>query len=139
MTPAEAIEAAELTEAETRYRNQVGRLMYEAGWRAAEAEMAAQWSRVPRWFAVRISPSSRPGAGDLAAVSTSATRGRATFPAAAPAAGRNRARTGGRMTERSLTPEEIERADAAYRQWWLSVLTLGLIPKPEPEPELEIG
>jgi|SRR5271157_3892176 len=46
MTPAEAIEAAELTEAETRYRNQVGRLMYEAGRRAAEAEMAAQWSRV---------------------------------------------------------------------------------------------
>ena len=46
MTPAEAIEAAELTEAETRYRNQVGRLMYEAGRREAEAEMAAQWSRV---------------------------------------------------------------------------------------------
>jgi hypothetical protein len=46
VTPAEAIEAAELTEAETRYRNQVGRLMYEAGRRAAEAEMAAQWSRV---------------------------------------------------------------------------------------------
>ena len=43
--------------------------------------------------------------------------------------------TGGRMTCRRLTPEEIERADAAYRQWWLSVLTLGLIPKPEPEPE----
>jgi hypothetical protein len=31
VTPAEAIEAAELAEAETRYRNQVGRLMYEAG------------------------------------------------------------------------------------------------------------
>jgi hypothetical protein len=46
MTPAEAIEAAELIEAETRYRNQVGRLMYEAGRRDAEAEMAAQWSRV---------------------------------------------------------------------------------------------
>jgi hypothetical protein len=41
------------------------------------------------------------------------------------------------MTCRRMTPEEIERADAAYRQWWLSVLTLGLIPKPEPEPELE--
>jgi hypothetical protein len=25
-----------------------------------------------------------------------------------------------------LTPEEIERADAAYRHWWLSVLTLGV-------------
>jgi hypothetical protein len=46
VTPAEAIEAAELIEAESRYRNQVGRLMYEAGRREAEAEMAAQWSRV---------------------------------------------------------------------------------------------
>ena len=36
MTPAEAIEAAELVESETRYRNQVGRLMYEAGRRDAE-------------------------------------------------------------------------------------------------------
>jgi hypothetical protein len=43
------------------------------------------------------------------------------------------------MTERSMTPEEIERADAAYRQLWLSVLTLGLIPKPDPEPEIEIA
>jgi hypothetical protein len=42
------------------------------------------------------------------------------------------------MTERSLTPEEIERADAAYRQWWLSVLTLGIIPRPERELELEL-
>jgi len=46
VTPAEAIEAAELGEAEIRYRNQVGRAMYEAGRRAAEAEMAAQWSRI---------------------------------------------------------------------------------------------
>jgi len=46
MTPAEAIEAAELAEAESRYRSQVGRLMFEAGRREAEAEMAAQWSRV---------------------------------------------------------------------------------------------
>ena len=30
------------------------------------------------------------------------------------------------MTCRRLTPEEIEHADAAFRQWWLSVLTLGL-------------
>jgi hypothetical protein len=42
------------------------------------------------------------------------------------------------MTCRRLTPEEIERADAAYRQWCLSVLTLGLIPAPEPELELEL-
>ena len=46
MTPAEVIDAAELIEAETRYRNQVGRLMYEAGRRDAEAAMAAQWSRI---------------------------------------------------------------------------------------------
>jgi len=42
------------------------------------------------------------------------------------------------MTERSMTPEEIERADAAFRQRWLSVLTLGVVPKPEPDPEIEI-
>lgn len=41
------------------------------------------------------------------------------------------------MTSRLLTEEEIERADAACRQWWLPVLTLGLIPKPEPAPELQ--
>jgi hypothetical protein len=29
------------------------------------------------------------------------------------------------VTCRRLTPEEIERTAAAYRQWWLSVLTLG--------------
>lgn len=43
------------------------------------------------------------------------------------------------MTCRRMTPEEIKQADAACRQWWLSVLTLGLSPKPEPEPELEIA
>lgn len=42
------------------------------------------------------------------------------------------------MTCRQMTPEEIERSDAEYRQTWLSILTLGLIPKPEPEPEAEI-
>ncbi len=42
------------------------------------------------------------------------------------------------MTCRRMTPEEIERADAAYRRWWLSVLTLGLVPKPEPEHEMEL-
>jgi hypothetical protein len=42
------------------------------------------------------------------------------------------------MTERSLTQDEIERADAAYRQMLLSFLTLGLIPRPVPEPEIEI-
>ena len=48
MTPAEAIEAAELIEAETRYRNQVSREMYEVGHRAAEAEMAARWDEIAR-------------------------------------------------------------------------------------------
>jgi hypothetical protein len=45
------------------------------------------------------------------------------------------------MTERSMTPEEIERANAAHRQWWLWFATLGLL-APEPElddPELELG
>jgi hypothetical protein len=63
-------------------------------------------------------------------------------PYQADPAGRNRAGrpgtrtgTGGRMTTRRLTQAEIERSDAAERQWWLSVLTLGLIPEPEPEIE----
>lgn len=45
------------------------------------------------------------------------------------------------MTCRRLTPEEIERSDAAYRQWWLSFLTLGIVPRPGPdlEPEAEIS
>jgi hypothetical protein len=42
------------------------------------------------------------------------------------------------MTCRLATPEEIRQADAECLQWWLSVLTLGLIPRPEPERELEI-
>jgi hypothetical protein len=54
VTPAEAVEAAELAEAEIRYRNQLAREMYEhgraAGWRegyaAAEADDAAEWARV---------------------------------------------------------------------------------------------
>jgi hypothetical protein len=37
----------------------------------------------------------------------------------------------------SHDPGGIKQANAAYRQWWLSVLTLGLIPKPERE--LEAG
>jgi hypothetical protein len=42
------------------------------------------------------------------------------------------------MTSRRMTPDEIQRADAAYRQLWLHWLTLGLVPRPEPEPEIEI-
>ena len=46
MTAAEAIEAAELIEAETRYINQLGRLMYQVGRHDAEAGMAARRASV---------------------------------------------------------------------------------------------
>jgi hypothetical protein len=46
VTPAEAIEAAELAGAEERYRRQLGREMYQAGRRDAEAEMAERWNRI---------------------------------------------------------------------------------------------
>ena len=59
MTPAEAIEAAELGEAEIRYRNQVGRLMYEAGRREARPRWPLSGPASPQWSAVRISPSSK--------------------------------------------------------------------------------
>ena len=45
MTPREAIEAAELAEAETAYRLRFGREMFEAGRQAAEADMAGAWER----------------------------------------------------------------------------------------------
>ena len=48
MTPAEAIEAAELIEAETAYRLQLAREMYQAGYRQAEADMAARWDQIAR-------------------------------------------------------------------------------------------
>ena len=48
MTPAEAIEAAELIEAETRYRNQVGRRCTRPADRGAEAEMAARGHEIAR-------------------------------------------------------------------------------------------
>lgn len=56
MNPREAIEAAELAEHETAYRNQLGRLMYEAGRcdgyeagrRDAEADMARFWAEAAR-------------------------------------------------------------------------------------------
>ena len=56
MTPREAIEAASLAEAETAYRNQLGREMYQAGhadgyqagYRQAEADQAARWNQINR-------------------------------------------------------------------------------------------
>lgn len=44
------------------------------------------------------------------------------------------------MTTRRLTPEEIAAADAYCRQWWLWLVSLGLLAsKPELDPELERG
>jgi hypothetical protein len=48
MTPQEAIEAAELVEAEAAYRRQAGREMYAAGYAAAEADMDVRWNRIAR-------------------------------------------------------------------------------------------
>jgi hypothetical protein len=56
VTPEEAIEAADLVEAETAYRNQLGREMYQAGhadgyragYRQAEDDMAARWNQLAR-------------------------------------------------------------------------------------------
>ena len=31
-----------------------------------------------------------------------------------------------------MTPEEIDQANAEFRQWWLPVLTHGRIPNPNP-------
>jgi hypothetical protein len=56
MTPREAIEAADMAETETAYRNQLGREMYQAGhadgyqagYRQAEADQAARWNQTTR-------------------------------------------------------------------------------------------
>ena len=48
MTPDRAIEAAELAEAETRYRLQLAREMYEAGRRDAEAAAALRYDGLTR-------------------------------------------------------------------------------------------
>jgi hypothetical protein len=56
VNPRDAIEAAELAEAETAYRNQLARQMYQAGQRAgfqagyrqADADEAARWAEVAR-------------------------------------------------------------------------------------------
>jgi hypothetical protein len=46
VTPQEAIEAAELVEAETACRLQLGREMYAAGYAAAEADMDERWNAI---------------------------------------------------------------------------------------------
>jgi len=63
MTPGQAIQAAELAEAETAYRLQLAREMYlvgqragfEAGYRQANADEAAQWAKVARPVAHGVS------------------------------------------------------------------------------------
>jgi len=63
MTPQDAIAAAELAEAETAYRHQISREMYQAGQRAgfesgyrqANADEAAAWAKVARPVAHGIS------------------------------------------------------------------------------------
>ena len=63
MNPREGIEAAELAEAETAYRSQLAREMYQAGQRAgfqagyrqAEADEAARWAEIARPVARGIS------------------------------------------------------------------------------------
>ena len=55
MTPREAIEAAELAEAETAYRLQMARESFADGYAAAEADMAARWDRIARSTAPRPS------------------------------------------------------------------------------------
>jgi hypothetical protein len=55
MNPRDAIEAAELAEAETAYRLQLAREMYQAGRRDAEADMAARWAQIARPAAHGIS------------------------------------------------------------------------------------
>ena len=56
MSPDEAIEAANAIEAETRYRSQLAREMYQAGhadgyragYRQADADQAARWNQIAR-------------------------------------------------------------------------------------------
>ena len=56
MSPDEALEAAAAVEAETRYRDQLAREMYQAGhadgyragYRQADADQAARWNQVAR-------------------------------------------------------------------------------------------
>jgi hypothetical protein len=56
VTPHDAVQAAELAEAETAYRHQLARQMYQAGqqagfqagYRQADADQAARWAEITR-------------------------------------------------------------------------------------------
>ena len=83
MNPAEAIEAVELAERETAYRNQLARQMYEAGHRDAKRTWPVTGHR-PRGqphAAVSATPNWRAAAGGPVAVPNSPPPGPATFPA----------------------------------------------------------
>jgi hypothetical protein len=52
---------ADLAEAETRYRLQLGREMYWLGYRQAEYDMAARWNEIARHAVRGISRQTAPG------------------------------------------------------------------------------
>ena len=98
MTPREAVEAAELAEAETTYRHQLARQMYQAGQRAGlqpdtgrptpTRKRPGPRSPAPPRTA-SATPTSRNAAGDPAAAPASQSRAPATSPAGAPHPTRN--------------------------------------------------
>lgn len=77
MTPAEAIEAAELAGAEIRYRHQVAREMAGAGYERGHAAgyLRAIADVKATQHGLVLDAELRPGAGDLAAVPTSPEHG----------------------------------------------------------------
>jgi len=85
MTPQQALERAEEISAETRYRNQLARQMYQAGPHDAGADMARGGHGPPaRSRMASPTPSWRSAAGYPAAAPGSQTRAPATSPAGAP-------------------------------------------------------
>jgi hypothetical protein len=98
VNPREAIEAAELAEAETAYRHQLARQMYQAGQRAgfqagyrqADADEAARWAQIARPVARGISHAElEQRRWGLGAAPTSQTGAPATSPAGAPSRKQN--------------------------------------------------
>jgi hypothetical protein len=85
MTPQQALQRAEETSADTRYRNQLARQMYQAGPHDAEADMARRRAQAASQVTHGVPPpSSRSAAGDPAAAPGSQTRAPATSPVGAP-------------------------------------------------------